>query len=130
MPTTTLAAGVLLAALAPQPTASPADTPAACPAPACAAEAQKVAVPGVVTQKHTRVCYDCKEEEYTTTRCLRTPIPSAKCHGPGCGGCAAAGPGAACVKCGPVRTRKVLIKKIITEEVAVPGCKVEAVPAP
>jgi hypothetical protein len=128
--TRTLVASVLLAALAPLSAAPPADAPAPtaeCPAPVCVAEVQKVAVPAVVTKKHTKVCYDCKEEDYTTTRCLRTPILSTKCH-PGTCGCAAGEAEVGCVKCGPVRTRKVLIKKIITEEVPVPGCKVESVP--
>ena|SRR5947209_800004 len=129
-----------LAALGPPALpAAPAEvgTPAAqsaaeCPVPApepCPPEGPCIAVPTVEMKKHTRICYDCKQVEYCRTWCAHIPLLTEACHGcghhKGCG-CAAA-PCPECTRCGHVRTRKVLIKRIITEEVPVPACKVEHV---
>jgi hypothetical protein len=141
----TLAAGLLLAAFAlparaaddPAPSAAapaqaaPAGETQATAGPPCPPQGHPVAVATVEKKQHTRVCYDCKEEEYCRTRCLHTPILSTRCHehwpcAGGCG-CPPEVPSPECIRCGCVRTRKVLIKKFITEEVPVPACKVEHV---
>lgn len=105
-------------------------------APGCYRSFWKVAVPTTVKKKNHRICYDCKEEDYAHTRCLPTPIPSHQCPNGGCehfglfgwmGKCGW-GESLGCVHCGKPHTRKVLIKKIITEEAEVPACKVERIP--
>ena len=90
-----------------------------CPAPEpCDHEATRK-VPHAVVQPvpHTRICYDIKEEEFCKTCGARTPIVSTKCP------CHdkyarkdAEPPCTDHVKCGGLRTRKVLIKKLVVEE--------------
>jgi hypothetical protein len=122
--------------------AAPAKTDSAMAAPAaqpqgmaeapCPPPGHTVAVSTIEKVKHTRICYECKEVEYCQTRCAHTPILSTRCHEHGhCAGscgCPPEAPSPECIRCGCVRTRKVLIKKFITEEVPVPACKVEHVP--
>lgn len=109
------------------------------PAPVCSPTC-KVVVPTVEKRKNHRICYDCKEVDFVPTRCVKTPIPTHDCPD---GDCSRRGPfgflahcfgqcpgadGPACIQCGKPHTYKVLIKKVITEEVEVPACKVERVP--
>lgn len=104
---------------------------------ACPGGQVKVVEPTTVKKKNYRICYDCKEVDYASTRCLRTPIldhrcPDGACKHTGlfslvCECCGLEGLG--CVRCGKPHTRKVLIKKIITEEIQVPACKVQRIPA-
>src|SRR4051794_4105001 len=94
----------------PAPAAPAAASPGPAPPP-CPPEGPAVAIPTVAKKKHTRICYECKEEDYCRTRCVPTPILTSECHGHGTGcGCPAEAPPPECNKCGPVRTRKVLIK--------------------
>jgi hypothetical protein len=100
--------------------------------PSCAAEAcppcascKKVAHPTVEPVKHTCVNYDVKEEDYCHTRWVRTPILSRLCNSC-CGKCDCPDE---CHDCGTPRTRKVLLKEIVTEEVPTAKCRVERVPA-
>jgi len=94
---------------------------------------RKVIQPSTETVKHTRICYDCKEYDYAKTRCAKTPIFTRECpdcekHPP------QAYPSPDCVKFGPIKTRRVLIKKIIPEDVVKPKaevqCVTEVVPSP
>ena len=81
-----------------------------------------MAYPG--TEKHQCVSYDCKEEDFAYTCGAHFPILSKFCRN--CCGC---GGGADdCNKCGTPRTRKVLIKVIVTEDVPSPKCRVDRVP--
>jgi hypothetical protein len=95
----------------------------------------KVVCPTIEPVKHTRYCYDVKIEDYCRTRCAHTPILSIFCHDR-CGKCAEnCGEADPCHKCGKPRTRKVLIKEFVTEEVPTPRCRVQCttepcVPAP
>ncbi|MBY0525075.1 MAG: hypothetical protein K2R98_16845 [Gemmataceae bacterium] len=106
--------------------------PALPPATECLPDAscKKVAVPVIENAKRTCIRYDCKEEDYCPTKCVHTSIWSRFC-GSCCGkdGCGQGGsdPGH---QCGHPRTRKVLIKEIVTEEVPTPKCKVERVSEP
>jgi hypothetical protein len=104
-----LCAGLAGLAWAAEPPAQPpTDGPAAC----------KVCVAEPTTKKVVKVVYEEKEVDY----CL----PGCSFFGLLRGGCACgAGPG-----CGKPRTRKVLIKRFVTEECPATKCEVrEAAPA-
>lgn len=112
--------GMVLPATAESPPAAPAPTipVVAPPAAPCEHEATRK-VPRLVAQPvpHTRICYDVKEEEFCKTCGARTPAVSAKCpcHDKHAGQDTEP-PCTDHVKCGGVRTRKVLIKKFVVEE--------------
>jgi hypothetical protein len=94
------------------------DAPCECPC------GKKVVSPTVEPVKHTRYCYDCKEEDYAYTHWVPTPILSIFCHDH-CGKCDSCTEPDACHKCGHARTRKVLIKEIVTEDVPTAKCRVD-----
>jgi hypothetical protein len=105
---------------APPVVSAPVETlPDCCP---CQKEVHAV----VETVPHTRICYDCKDEDYAYTKHAHTPILTIFCHDH-CGKCEC-NETEPCHDCGHARTRKVLIKIIVTEPVAAPKCKVERVP--
>ena len=89
-------------------------------------------VPHAVVQPvpHTRICYDIKEEEFCKTCGARTPIISTKCpcHDKHAGQDAEP-PCTDGVKCGKVRARMVLIKKLVVEERDEVQCVPVEVPA-
>jgi hypothetical protein len=85
---------------------------------------RKIVRPTTEQVKHTRICYDVKELDYAGTWCLPTPILTPDCpdeqkHAP-----VPVVP-LECVKCGQPYTRKVLLKKVITETVTKPKCEVQ-----
>lgn len=99
-------------------------TPGCC-ADACGASACKVCVPEATKKKKEKVSYGSKCIDF----CV--PKPSCPHHACGDGACGANGNcsacaaqagacqacgGAGCIKCGRVRTKKVLIKKVTTIE--------------
>jgi len=88
---------------------------------------KKVACPTMENVKHTCVRYDVKEEDYCATKCAHISIFTRLCQcccGKGAPGANEAEP---CHKCGQPRTRKVLIKEFVTEEVPTPKCRVDRV---
>jgi hypothetical protein len=89
---------------------------------------RKCVHPTVENVTHKCVRYDCEEEDYAYTKCAHTPILGRFCdvHCWLCGHHA----DESCPKCGHPRTRKVLIKEFVPEEVPTPKCQVERVPAP
>lgn len=82
--------------------------------PDCAADKGcAVCVPVPTTVKHSKPVYRCKSVEY----CL----PKCSLHGiHGCDSC--------CVNCGPVRTKAVLMKKIVEEETCETKCEIHRCP--
>lgn len=125
LPTMTRAQEESAAPLA--PVAPPLDAGAAgATAPSCGPY-KLVACPAVENKKHTRYCYDCKEEDYCYTKWAHIPILTYFCHDH-CGTCGCADDGEPCHKCGHPRTRKVLIKCFVTEEVPTPKCNVTRQP--
>jgi hypothetical protein len=122
----------MLAVLSTAPLAPAQDTAAPCapfsPSPADATH--KTVCPVVGNVKHTRYCYDVKEEDYAYTKWVHSPILSIFCHDHcgKCGGCP--DETEPCHNCGHAHTRKVLIKEFVPEEVPTPKCKVERVAEP
>ncbi len=96
-------------------------------APACGT-CKKTVSPTIENVKHICVNYDVKEEDYAYTRGVCTPILSRFCrdHCGNCG-CQDSEP---CHNCGKARTRKVLIKEFVTEEVPTAKCRVDRVSEP
>jgi hypothetical protein len=90
---------------------------------------QKLVQPSTEKVKHTRICYDYKDIDYARTYAGKTPIHTRECpdcenqppHG---------GQGDDCVTFGKVRTRRVLMKRIITEEVTKPKAEIIRVGKP
>jgi hypothetical protein len=72
-----------------------------------------VRVPDVL--KTPRTIYDCKCEDYCAPRCSLRALLGGLC---GCGDTC----------CGPVRTRKILLKKVVTDECPTTKCVVQQVP--
>src|SRR5262249_50078942 len=100
------------------------------PVPECSAPCgpcQKVASPTVENVRHTRYCYDVKEEHYSYPRWVHSPILTIFCHDH-CAKCSGdQNEAEPCHNCGQPRTRKVLIKTFVTEDIPTAKCKVERV---
>jgi hypothetical protein len=100
------------------------------PAPECCSSCgpcEKVAHPTIEKVPHTRYCYDVKEEHYCYPKGVHSPILTIFCHDH-CGKCEGCQDQAdPCHNCGQPRTRKVLIKEFVTEEIPTPKCQVERV---
>lgn len=113
------------------PPPGPAPCPAPCPAVECyEAKCAKVCVPKEEKKKVSVPYYECKCEDFCLPKCrfsfsfpkMKKGCP--KCCEPSCPApaeCKAGG----CAECEKPRTRKVLIKKLKSEEVDVVTCKVE-----
>ncbi len=108
----------------------PPDPPPPADAGHCLPKVQKVVRPTVVDVKHTRICYDAREEDFALTRCVPTPILTSECFEKKWWFHAPKPLTADCVNCGKPRVRKILIKRFITETVTVPKCEVQRVTAP
>jgi hypothetical protein len=80
--------------------------------------------PSSETIRRTRYCYDYHDYDFARTCGLKTPIPSTRC--PECDKCPPEQyPDPECVHYGPPHCRRVLVKKIIIEEVKKPRAFVE-----
>lgn len=102
---------LLLASLAAWTSTGSADdaAPAACGAEGCG----KVCVRVPDVQKTPRTIYDCKCEEYCAPRCSLRALLGGLCGHP---------PDSCC---GSVRTRKILLKKVVTDECLTTKCVVQ-----
>jgi hypothetical protein len=84
----------------------------------------KIVHPSSETIRRTRYCYDYHEYDFARTCGLKTPIPTTRC--PECDKCPPEEyPDLECVRYGPPHCRRVLVKKIIVEEVKKPRAVVE-----
>jgi hypothetical protein len=104
-------------------------------APGCCADSRcasacKVCVPEWTTKKTEKVAYGCKCVDFCLPNCfwIHRECRDGCCQDPNCkvcaakrGACSECG-GAGCIKCGRVRTRKVLIKKVHVTEVEQLDC--------